>query len=134
MKRRIKQNIWGNWNGYEGARKVVEFGTNEQGAQEWFAGLEEKEKALRAHIIKILPKTETSGVSGKVANVLAKNKTVATVEDWDALWKFVIKNKATDLLQRRVNQAAVDARWEEKKKIPGVAEFNVVTLSLTKIK
>lgn len=25
-KRRIHQNVWGNWNGYEGNRKVKEFG------------------------------------------------------------------------------------------------------------
>ena len=50
MTRRIKQNIWGNWNGYEGTRKVKEFGCNVLRAdatfydeiQEW---LDEKPKA-----------------------------------------------------------------------------------------
>jgi len=50
MKRRIKQTAWGNWNGYEGTRKVKEFGCNglrADGAfhdelQEW---LDEKPKA-----------------------------------------------------------------------------------------
>lgn len=35
MKRRIRQNVWGNWNGYEGTRKVVEFGTDNQDAEHW---------------------------------------------------------------------------------------------------
>ena len=37
-KKRIKQNIWGNWNGYIGTRKVIEFGcglAGEYRAQEW---------------------------------------------------------------------------------------------------
>lgn len=25
MKRRIRENIWGNWYGYEGTRRVIEF-------------------------------------------------------------------------------------------------------------
>lgn len=37
MKRKIHQNVWGNWNGYEGTRKVADFGTDEQGAREWLA-------------------------------------------------------------------------------------------------
>ena len=37
MKRRIKQNIWGNWNGYEGTRRVMQFGTSERNAKHWLA-------------------------------------------------------------------------------------------------
>lgn len=96
--------------------------------------MEEEEKALKAHIIMTLPKSETTGVSGKLANVKAVTKTVATVEDWDAVWKYIYKNKSSDLLQKRLNQAAVDARWENGKQIPGVGEFHVVSLTLTKVK
>lgn len=35
MKRRIRQNIWGNWNGYEGSRKAYEFGTDAIEAESW---------------------------------------------------------------------------------------------------
>jgi hypothetical protein len=38
MKKRIQENIWGNWNGYEGTRKVKEFGSGFRGkrlAHEW---------------------------------------------------------------------------------------------------
>jgi len=34
-RRRIKQNIWGNWKGYEGNRKVMDFGTDEIEAEAW---------------------------------------------------------------------------------------------------
>lgn len=35
VKRRIKQNVWGNWNGYASTRRAVEFGTDERAAREW---------------------------------------------------------------------------------------------------
>lgn len=34
-KRKVKQNVWGNWNGYEGGRKVQEFGTDDVSAGYW---------------------------------------------------------------------------------------------------
>lgn len=35
MKRTIKKNIYGNWVGYVGGKREVEFGTNERGAKYW---------------------------------------------------------------------------------------------------
>ena len=35
MKRRIHQNVWGNWNGYAGSRRVEDFGTDEMNARYW---------------------------------------------------------------------------------------------------
>ena len=34
-RRRVRVNIWGNWNGYEGRVRVQEFGTDEIGARQW---------------------------------------------------------------------------------------------------
>lgn len=34
-KRKAEQNVWGNWNGYEGNRKVAEFGTDDVRAGYW---------------------------------------------------------------------------------------------------
>jgi hypothetical protein len=36
MKRKIKQNIFGNWCGYQFGRRTHEFGTNEIAAAFWF--------------------------------------------------------------------------------------------------
>ena len=96
--------------------------------------MEEEEKALRAHIIEVLPKSETTGVSGKLANVQVQTKVVGTVEDWDELWKYIFQTKSTDLIGKRLVQEAVDARWSENKVIPGVKSFNAIKLSLTKVK
>lgn len=53
MKRRIHQNIWGNWNGYEGTRKVIEFGTDEIDAREWlgFVSITPKERQVLTDIV-----------------------------------------------------------------------------------
>ncbi len=34
-KQRIKLNVWGNWNGYKGNKKVIEFGCDERAANDW---------------------------------------------------------------------------------------------------
>ena len=34
-KYRIKQNVWGNWNGYLGNKKVAEIGSSEFDAKAW---------------------------------------------------------------------------------------------------
>jgi hypothetical protein len=36
MNRKIKQNIWGNWCGYRGNKRIHEFGTDEIAAAFWF--------------------------------------------------------------------------------------------------
>ena len=38
QKKRIRMNIWGNWNGYIGTRKVKEFGGDEFMAIDWLGG------------------------------------------------------------------------------------------------
>ena len=36
MKRRIKKNIYGNWVGYEGARRTMNFGTQDIASAYWY--------------------------------------------------------------------------------------------------
>lgn len=95
--------------------------------------LEADEKTLREHIITTLPKSAASGVAGKVALVTVVSKTVPQVEDWDALYKYVKKNNAFELLQRRVSDAAVKERWEGGKEVPGVVKFKATTVSINKV-
>ncbi len=37
--RSIRQNVWGNWNGYHSKRKVIEFGMREFEAKRWLSGV-----------------------------------------------------------------------------------------------
>lgn len=90
-------------------------------------------KALKNHVIETLPKSNASGVAGKLARVSVVTKEKPQVKDWDAFYKHISRTKSWDLLQRRVGETAVKARWEAGKKVPGVETFQVVDISLNKL-
>ena len=95
--------------------------------------VEAEEKALKEFIIETLPKSEASGISGAIANVKVVNKMVPQVKDWDSLYAYILKTKSFDLLNRALNKTAVEERYEAGKKVPGVEDFQVTTVSVTKI-
>lgn len=71
--------------------------------------------------------------SGTKATVFVSTNTVAAVEDWDALWAYIIKNKYTHLLQRRVSDPAYRELLEAGKKVPGVQPFVKRSLNVRSI-
>lgn len=95
--------------------------------------VEAEEKALKEHLIQTLPKSEAGGIAGKLARVSVVTKAVPRVEDWDKLYAYIKKKGEFELLQRRVADTAVQERWEAGKAVPGVASFDVVTLSMNKV-
>jgi len=92
-----------------------------------------EESALKNHIIENLPKSEASGVAGKLARVTVVTKQVPQVEDWDAFYKYVKKTGSFDLMQKRLTDAAIKERWEAGKEVPGVKHFNAVSVSINKV-
>ena len=94
--------------------------------------LKNEETAMRDYIINTFSKSDIEGAKGKVASCSVIRKTVAQVEDWDKLYNYIEKNKAWDLLQRRVSDTAFRERLEAEETVPGVNPFVVVSLSLTK--
>lgn len=97
-------------------------------AEEW----QRQETALTEHIIRTLPKSD-SGAMGKHHKVQVITKVKPRVTDWAALFNYVKRTGAFELLQRRLSEGPVQERWEGGKQVPGVETFNVVTLSLTKV-
>jgi hypothetical protein len=95
--------------------------------------LEAEEKALKEHIINTLPKSESTGIAGKLARATIVKKEIPQVHDWDRFYKFVLKTKHFDLLQRRLADTAVKERWDAGEEIPGVEAFQAVTVSLNKV-
>src|SRR3546814_9823941 len=81
-----------------------------------------KEALLREHIIKNLPKSQASGVSGKVANAKVEVDTVPMFTDKAKFLDYVKKTGDFDLMTTGMNDSAVKARWENKKKVPGTGE------------
>lgn len=92
-----------------------------------------EESALKNYIIENLPKSEASGVSGKLARVTIVVKQIPQVKDWEAFYKYVKKTGSFDLMQKRLTDAAIKERWEDGKKIPGVESFNAVSVSINKV-
>jgi hypothetical protein len=95
--------------------------------------LQSEESAIKEHIINTLPKSEASGVAGKLARVTVVSKQVPQVKDWDAFYKHVKKSGDFDLLQRRLTDSAIKERWEAGKEVPGVEHFNAISVSINKV-
>lgn len=92
-----------------------------------------EESAIKEHIIQTLPKSEASGVAGKVARVSVTVKDVPQVKDWEAFHGFVKKTGFFHLLQKRLSSQAVDEVLESGKTIPGLEIFKLPTVSLSKV-
>lgn len=101
--------------------------------QKVVAALEEEERALKNHLIDNLPKSDASGVAGKLARVTVVTKDVPQVKDWDALHKYIKRTGQFELFQRRLADNAVRERWEAGKEVPGVERFKAVSISLNKV-
>lgn len=95
--------------------------------------LDKERKAIQEHVINELPKSSATGVSGKAANVKVVTKDVPQVKDWDAFYGYIRKTKRTDLMQKRLSDAAVGELLDQGVKVPGVQTFTAVSISLTKV-
>ena len=95
--------------------------------------IKSKETALKEHLLaKLGPDMAAEGVVGELATVRVLSETIPIVNDWDALGAYIIKNKAVEMLQRRLNTKAVSERWEDGKAVPGVEKLLTKKLSITK--
>lgn len=115
------------------ADRIYELRASRLEAKKKVDAIEAEEKALKEHIINTLPKSETSGVAGKIARVAVVRKSIPEVQNWDEFWKGFNKARDKDLFTRSLNTAAIQARWDAGKKVPGVGVFNAVSLSITKV-
>lgn len=75
-------------------------------------------------------KNDLNGARGKLASVSVVKTENFNIVDQDTFGKYVLKNKALDLLQRRVSVTAVRERMEAGKKVPGLETFTKVSLRL----
>ena len=93
-----------------------------------------RETELRQYLIDNLPVSEATGVAGKVARATIVTKDEPEVENWDSVWEYIRKNKAYDLVQKRISAVAIKERWGNNKVIPGVGHRIVKSVSLNKVK
>lgn len=95
--------------------------------------MEDTEKSIKQYFIDNLSKNDQTGVAGKRARVQITEEKVPQVEDWDKTYAHIKKTGQFDLLNRAVNRSAVKARWDNGKTVPGIKEFTVKKVSVTKL-
>lgn len=86
---------------------------------------------------KMLENMEYAGTAtykGDKGTISLTETTVPTVQDWEQFNKFVLKNEAFDLYQRRVSSTAWRDRLEAGEKIPGVLEYTRQNLRVNQSK
>jgi hypothetical protein len=88
---------------------------------------------LNAQLMERMEQEGLDKASGTKATISVSTNTVAAVEDWDEFWKYILKNKYTHLLQRRVSDPAYRELLEAGKKVPGVQPFVKRSLNVRSI-
>lgn len=116
------------------ADMLYELREKRSGVQKIADDIEEREKIIKAYIIDSLEKDNSTGVSGKLANVKVVTKEEPSAQNWDEIYAYIKKKGAFHLLNKALNKASVKEIWENGKDVPGVGKFNVVTVSITKVK
>lgn len=94
------------------------------------AALEEVEKKLKKQLIEISFSIETKTLPGKLGHVERTRKVKPTARNWDAVYEYIHKYKAFDLLQKRLTETAVKSRWDDSVQIPGIEAFPVDDLTV----
>jgi hypothetical protein len=102
-------------------------------AEKAIALVEEEEKALKADLINSIPKSEATGVAGKLARVSVTSKKTPQVKDWVAFHAYVKKNDAFDMMGKTIKKEAIEDRLEKGVKMPFIEMFNVLSLSVGKV-
>jgi hypothetical protein len=95
--------------------------------------LEVQEKKWKAELIATLKEAELTAAGGKTAIAKLVIKNEPAVKSIDDLYRHIRETGEFDLLYRRVNNAAVKARWDQGVVVPGVESYPVESLSLSQI-
>ena len=97
--------------------------------------LEEEETALENKLLTEMEGHGLDQIRGDSATISISRSVVPQVQDWDALYKYVLRHKAVHLLQRRLAIAAYREALElnKGKPLPGVIDFEKTTLNVRKV-
>ncbi len=92
--------------------------------------LESKASEMQSNLIELLEdrRLETFGTS--IGSVKLQKKDTCIVKDWPKFYKYIIKNNAFELLQKRVGQTAYVEYRENGKKIAGTENMIKKALSI----
>lgn len=91
--------------------------------------LEEIERALKGKLTAALEQEKITSIGGKKVLVTLKDVKKPAVGDWSKLYDYIRETDSFDLLQKRLLESAVAARWEEDQEVPGVYAMELKELS-----
>ena len=105
------------------------------------SGLNAQLKALNAEyetaervMIEALQASKLESIKGPNGSAFIATREVAGIEDYDAFMSYVIKHKATDLVQRRVAVRAYLDRIENGEKVPGIKLTKLINVNIRRSK
>jgi len=85
---------------------------------------------LKQNMIELMQDVGTNSYSAKLGTMSLTEQEIPIVEDWDALYKQMLKEKSFDMLQRRVSVTAWRDRLEEGDTVAGVSSMTKRTLRI----
>jgi hypothetical protein len=88
--------------------------------------LKHKETVLKTQLIEAMQAQNLSVAGNAKVFFTLRTKTREQVVDWESFYEYIKQNDAFDLLQRRVNEAAIREREGE---VPGVEQYEYPDLS-----
>lgn len=104
------------------------------------------EGALKDFIIDNLPKSNASGIAGKIARVSVTRKDVPKASDWSKLYRAIVidyqrhakkgdglEDTAFAFLNRALAKTAIEEQWKLKRSVPGVEAFSATVVSINKV-
>jgi hypothetical protein len=95
--------------------------------------LERKAKMLKRQVdtlaVEIISGMQSLGVK-ELSGARIEEIEKPYISDYDALELYIAKNKAIDLLQKRLSESAVQLRWSDGVEIPGIGVQSEVKLRL----
>jgi hypothetical protein len=86
--------------------------------------------AAQGLVIATLKSQGLDGARGKLGLASLVEEEHPDVDDWEALYKFIVENDAFELLHRRVSRSAWQERLAAGEVIPGVGKFPKTRLSM----
>lgn len=102
-------------------------------AQKVVDDLKAVESVLKQHIIENLPKSDATGIAGKVARATIKTTEIPQADDWKKFYAYVKKTGRFDLMQKRLAGGAILDMQEDGKKVPGIKNYTAKKVSLNKV-
>lgn len=87
---------------------------------------------LQDEIMKELDNLGLSKATTKTGTVYVSERIVASVDDWEEVYKYIDEHKAFHLLTRKILDSAYREILEMQQQIPGIKPFHKKTIGLRK--